>query len=58
MHLIETLSTKATETGLAFLIIGDNAVMAHGFVRSTGDLDVLVPKTQREAWWRLIEVSG
>ena len=58
MTLLETISRKAAETGLPFLLIGGYAVMAHGFVRSTGDLDLLASKIQRDDWRRLVEGLG
>jgi hypothetical protein len=58
MNLLETLSKKAETAGLHFLIIGGYAVMAHGFVRSTADLDLLVRKALREDWRRLLEGLG
>jgi hypothetical protein len=43
---------------LAFLVCGGHAVMAHGFARSTFDLDLLVRSTAREAWKTLMRELG
>lgn len=38
-----------TRAGVEFLIVGAHALAAHGVVRSTGDLDVLVRPTNKNA---------
>jgi hypothetical protein len=40
------------------LLIGGYAVMAHGFVRATDDLDLLVQGSRRDQWRRLLEGLG
>ena len=52
------ISAKAGEAGLPFSIIGGYAVMAHGFVRATDDLDLLARGGQREEWRRLFAEMG
>jgi len=54
----QTITQKASEAGLPFLIIGGYAVMAHGFVRATDDLDLLVQSSQRDQWRQLLEGLG
>jgi hypothetical protein len=54
----QTIARKAGEAGLPFLVIGAYAVMAHGFVRATDDLDLLVQSTRRDQWRRLLEGLG
>jgi len=39
VNVFQTITQKAAEAGLPFLVIGGYAVMAHGFVRATDDLD-------------------
>jgi hypothetical protein len=59
MTALETISAKAREKGLRFLVIGGHAVMAHGFARATFDLDLMIPASEREAWKALMgEVGG
>ena len=55
MNVFQTITNKAAEARLHFLVIGGYAVMAHGFVRSTEDLDLLVRKSQRARWQTLLE---
>jgi hypothetical protein len=54
----QTITQKAAEGGLPFLVIGGYAVMAHGFVRATDDLDLLVQGSRRGHWRRLLEGLG
>ena len=58
MSLLQTISQSAAGAGLPFLVIGGYAVMAHGFVRATDDLDLLVQGCRREQWRQLLEGMG
>jgi len=58
MNVFRDLTNKAAETGLPFLVIGGYAVMAHGFVRATEDLDLLVRQGDRSQWRSLFEGMG
>lgn len=58
MTALETIAAKAAEKGLQFLVIGGHAVMAHGFSRSTFDLDLMIPASHREDWKTLILEAG
>ena len=58
MRALQCISQKAEEAGLPFLVIGGYAVMAHGFVRSTDDLDLLVQASQRQRWRQMLEGLG
>lgn len=58
MTALETITTKAREKGLRFLVIGGYAVMAHGFARSTYDLDLLVRSDEQEQWSQLLKEAG
>jgi hypothetical protein len=47
------LLAELIEGGVEFLVVGAHALAAHGLVRATGDLDVLVrpePENARRAW--------
>jgi len=58
MSSIRVISQKAAEQKLPFLLIGGYAVMAHGFARSTYDLDFLIRKNQTDDWRQLLERLG
>ena len=58
MSLFKNIAQRAGEAGLPFLVIGGYAVMAHGFVRATDDLDLLVQSGRRDQWRRLLEGLG
>jgi hypothetical protein len=58
VSVLRTISQKAGEAGLPLLLIGGYAVMAHGFVRATDDLDLLVQGSRREQWRGLLEGLG
>ena len=58
MQLLRAISAKADEAGLPFFVIGGYAVMAHGFVRATDDLDLLAQAGRRQDWQRLAEELG
>jgi hypothetical protein len=38
---IEEIAKRAGEAGVPFLVIGGYAVIAHGYVRTTDDLDLI-----------------
>ena len=54
MSEIASISLKAAKENLQFLLIGGYAVLAHGFVRTTGDIDILVRKSQSAEWQKLL----
>ena len=58
MNVFHTIAQKAGEAGLPFLVIGGYAVMAHGFVRSTDDLDLLVHRKDFVAARRVLTALG
>jgi hypothetical protein len=58
MSVLRTIAQKAREADLPLLLIGGYAVMAHGFVRATDDLDLLVQGSRREQWRQLLEGLG
>lgn len=55
---IQKLSEKAKVAGIPFLVIGGYAVQAHGYVRMTDDLDLIVPHGQRAQWNNLLGEFG
>ena len=58
MNMIGNISIKAAEQNLPFLLIGGYAVMAHGYIRTTEDVDLLVRKNQAAEWRKIIEDLG
>jgi hypothetical protein len=54
MPIFDQLSRAAEERGLKFLVIGGHAVIAHGYARTTFDLDLLVERTRSAAWEELL----
>jgi hypothetical protein len=55
MSVITDISLESAKKDLPFLLIGGYAVLAHGFVRTTGDIDLLVRKSQAAHWQKLLE---
>lgn len=55
MSVIANVSREAEKINLPFLLIGGYAVLAHGFVRTTGDVDFLIRKSQATDWQKLLE---
>lgn len=49
---------RADEAGIPFLIIGGYAVLAHGYVRTTDDLDLIACRGQRTRWSTLLAGLG
>ena len=58
MGLLDTLQSEGQRRGLRFVVIGGYAVMAHGFTRSTYDLDLLIRRSDKAAWRALLEDQG
>lgn len=44
---IQEIAKRAKVAGFPFLVIGGYAVLAHGYVRATDDLDLIVPRGRR-----------
>jgi hypothetical protein len=53
-----TVLRAAGERGLPSLLIGGNAVILYGFLRTTADLDLLVPAADRARWLELMRELG
>ena len=58
MRIFANLVEKAALSGLPFLIIGGNAVIAYGYPRRTIDVDLLVREVDRRAWDALLLSLG
>ena len=56
--LLNDINNSAAKAGKLFLVIGGLAVLARGHSRLTGDVDLLVPKGERQFWIELIMSLG
>lgn len=52
------IAKKASESGVPFLVIGGYAVLAHGYVRATDDLDLIASHERRVEWTKLLVGFG
>jgi predicted nucleotidyltransferase len=55
---IHEIAKRASESGIPFLVIGGYAVIAHGYVRTTDDLDLIVQRGQRAQMSKLLGDLG
>jgi predicted nucleotidyltransferase len=58
MPIFDQLSRAAAERGLKFLVIGGHAVIAHGYARTTFDLDLFVERSRRGEWKEVMAGLG
>lgn len=58
MDIADFIKMGEQPPALRFLIIGGNAVIAHGFGRLTHDVDFLVNRIDREAWQEKARSAG
>ena len=55
---IREIAKRAGDAGIPFLVIGGYAVFAHGYVRTTDDLDLIVQRGRRAQLGRLLGDLG
>ena len=55
---IQEITKLANQAGIPFLVIGGYAVFAHGYVRATDDLDLIVARGRRAQLSRLLGDLG
>lgn len=55
MKVLEGITHHCRQHGVHFLVIGGHAINAHGYARQTSDLDLLVAKSDRDFWLKLME---
>ena len=55
---IQEIANKAGDAGISFLVIGGYAVLAHGYVRATDDLDLIVQRGRRIQLGKLLGDLG
>ena len=58
MEILRLIKEYADKKEKEFLLIGGHAVSAYGFMRQTGDIDLLVPKNDRDYWLELVKSLG
>lgn len=51
---IQEIAKRAGDAGIPFLVIGGYAVFAHGYVRATDDLDLIVQRGRRAQLSKLL----
>lgn len=56
--LFEHVERISRERSLTFLLVGGNAINAHGYLRTTYDVDLAVPDDQAAAWRAELEALG
>jgi len=52
------IASRAAEKNLPFLLMGGHAVIAHGYHRNTFDLDLIIPRRDRDKWMELAGSLG
>jgi hypothetical protein len=50
VKLLEAIAAGAAERGLPFVVAGGHAVIAHGNLRNTFDLDLIIRRADRAGW--------
>jgi hypothetical protein len=53
-----TITVRAVERGLPFVLAGGHAVIAHGHPRNTFDIDLIIRRTDRALWAELVRSAG
>src|ERR1043166_2742841 len=55
---IQEIAKHASDAGIPFLVVGGYAVFAHGYLRLTDDLDLIVQRGQRAPFSKLLGDLG
>lgn len=55
---IQEIAKRASDAGIPFLVVGGYAVFAHGYLRLTDDLDLIVQRGQRAQLSKLLGDLG
>ena len=50
MQILRTLKDLSAKINAQFVVIGGHAINAHGYLRSTGDLDIAICATDAAQW--------
>jgi hypothetical protein len=56
--IFTTLRRISEEEKLPLLIVGGNAINAYGYQRTTFDIDVAIPDTDKDKWQNIIKAIG
>jgi hypothetical protein len=54
VNSLATIAGLASAGRLPFLLAGGHAVIAHGYPRNTFDLDLIIPRVDRDSWIQLL----
>lgn len=55
---VQSILRVAAERGLPSMLIGGNAVILLGYIRTTADLDLMIPASTRSRWLDLLRELG
>jgi hypothetical protein len=58
MQALRAIVDRAAQANLPFLLAGGYAVIAHGFPRSTFDIDLIITRNDTNKWVELVAVLG
>lgn len=58
MEVLRTINDEAQAAGLRFLVVGGHAVIAHGYGRTTADLDLMIVTEEAEQQVSIINAMG
>ena len=58
MNPLGTITVRAAERGLPFVLAGGHAVIAHGYPRNTFDIDLIIRRVDRAPWEDLARGLG
>lgn len=58
MDLLEVIKREGDAHRLRFVVIGGLAVNAHGYSRTTGDVDLLVAREESQSWTEILSALG
>lgn len=54
MEILRTIQAYGENRGLRFVVIGGQAINCYGLSRQTGDIDLLVQRSQSDEWSKLL----
>jgi hypothetical protein len=56
MEILRTITLYTQSNEMPFLVIGGHAINSYGLDRHTGDLDLVMPRSDKAAWLKLMEL--
>ncbi|MCB0339838.1 MAG: hypothetical protein KDD53_09550 [Bdellovibrionales bacterium] len=54
MEVLRTIALYVEDKDMPFIVIGGHAINAYGISRQTGDIDLLIQKSQKDKWVELL----